>query len=257
MSISQLLFGIPGLIDNNKLKYALEGISLTNITNAYSLRRLVPNYGGNIIRIRRASDNVEQDFGLINDELDRVSVTAFLGASQGYIVIWYDQSGKGNNATQAIAINQPQYVEGKIEFTQDEQQLDFTRLVDTLVVSFHNVEKKTPTSPRFLLGDTTLYPYYAGTSNQLLDPLAHAFVKNGLTRLNRTTVDPLVATFSSKDTVIFRNTGGRSASSISKDRSQLNRSWIGNYNELILSTATISDFNLFQIEENIFSYYHT
>ena len=73
---------------------------------AYSLRKLRSGYSGSAIRVRRSSDNTEQDIGFTNNELDTTSLTSFVGANDGYITTIYDQSGNSNNLTQATASNQ-------------------------------------------------------------------------------------------------------------------------------------------------------
>jgi hypothetical protein len=77
---------------------------------AYSLRKLRTDYTGNCIRVRRSSDNTEQDIGFVGNELDITSLLAFVGVNDGFITIWYDQSGNANHSTQTVALSQPQIV---------------------------------------------------------------------------------------------------------------------------------------------------
>ena len=77
---------------------------------AYSLRQLSSIYSGNAIRVRRASDDTEQDIGFVNNELDTTSLASFCSGTDGFVTTWYDQSGNGYNATQTTAANQPQIV---------------------------------------------------------------------------------------------------------------------------------------------------
>ena len=77
---------------------------------AYSLRKLRTAYTGSAIRVRRSSDNAETDIGFVNNELDTTSLTTFVGAGNGFVTTWYDQSGNGNNASQSTSTNQPQIV---------------------------------------------------------------------------------------------------------------------------------------------------
>jgi len=80
-------------------------------TAAYSVRRLSSTYTGNLIRVRRSSDNTEQNIGYNSSNvLDTASLLSFVGAGNGFITTWYDQSGNANNATQSTALNQPQIV---------------------------------------------------------------------------------------------------------------------------------------------------
>jgi hypothetical protein len=77
---------------------------------AYSLRKLRTAYSGNAIRVRRSSDNTEQDFGFVNNVLDTASLLTFCGAGNGFVTTWYDQSGNANNGVQTTGVFQPQIV---------------------------------------------------------------------------------------------------------------------------------------------------
>lgn len=77
---------------------------------AYSLRKLRNAYTGSAIRVRRSSDNTEQDIGFVSGELDTSTLTTFCSGTNGFVTTWYDQSGNANDATQATAANQPQIV---------------------------------------------------------------------------------------------------------------------------------------------------
>lgn len=79
---------------------------------AYSLRRLSSTYTGNLIRVRRSSDNAEQNIGFVNNVLDTASLLSFCGAGNGFVTTWYDQSGNNNNLTQTGAVYQPRIVNG-------------------------------------------------------------------------------------------------------------------------------------------------
>jgi hypothetical protein len=77
---------------------------------AYSLRKLSSTYTGNAVRVRRGSDNTEQDIGFVNGELDTTSLLSFVGSATGFVTTWYDQSGNTNDATMPTNVNQPQIV---------------------------------------------------------------------------------------------------------------------------------------------------
>jgi|SRR5215475_1927487 len=65
--------------------------------------------GGTVIRLRRDSDNAEQDFVTITGGgLDVASITTFKGAANLFTVTLYDQVGT-NHATQATAATQPPF----------------------------------------------------------------------------------------------------------------------------------------------------
>lgn len=77
---------------------AYDGI--TGIRCAYGLRRMRGAYGGSLIRVKRSSDNTELDIGYLADgSLDVSALTTFVGASNGLVVTFYDQSGNAYNAT--------------------------------------------------------------------------------------------------------------------------------------------------------------
>ena len=75
---------------------------------AYSLRNLVGTSNPNVVRVRRSSDNTEQDFTAA--QVINGTLTTFCGAGNGFVRTWYDQSGNGYHAQQATTANQPQIV---------------------------------------------------------------------------------------------------------------------------------------------------
>ena len=85
---------------------------------AYSVRRLYSLYTGDCMRIRRSSDNLEQDIPFdSNGELSTTAIATFCGASDGFVKTWYDQSqsggtGVGNDAVQFTAAEQPKIYDG-------------------------------------------------------------------------------------------------------------------------------------------------
>ena len=92
------------IIDSYKYrKYLLD---LFPATVAYSLRKLRAGQT-RAIRVRRSSDNAEQDIGFVGNELDTASLLSFCGVGDGFVTTWYDQSGNGRNAQ---AITQPNIV---------------------------------------------------------------------------------------------------------------------------------------------------
>jgi hypothetical protein len=84
----------------------------TSASAAYSVRKLSNSYTGDAIRVRRSSDNAETDIGFSGNSLDETALTTFVGAGDGFVTTWYDQSGNSNDAIQSTAVSQPQIVFG-------------------------------------------------------------------------------------------------------------------------------------------------
>lgn len=76
--------------------------------SGYSLRKIRTDYAGSAVRVRRSSDNAQQDIGFDGSgNFDAAAFTTFVGAGTGFVVTWYDQGVNGYNATQATTTLQP------------------------------------------------------------------------------------------------------------------------------------------------------
>jgi hypothetical protein len=100
-------------VGRNSNSYPLSGLSPSEVPAAYGARRLHPT-ASLCIRVRRDSDNAEQDIGFSGQDLDVAGLLAFVGSGSGYISIWYDQSGNGNHAVQTNTSYQPRIVNAGI-----------------------------------------------------------------------------------------------------------------------------------------------
>ena len=91
--------GFSGLLD-----------SYPGAAAAYSLRALSAGWvAGDVVNVRRSSDSAVQDFTasqILNGDL-----LTFTGAGDGFVTTWYDQSGNGEDATQATTTAQPKIVD--------------------------------------------------------------------------------------------------------------------------------------------------
>ena len=90
---------------------ALDGFT-TNIWGAFGLKKLVGPYTGPALRLRRASNDAEQDIGFTGDALNLVAMAAFANFDVLFVVTWYDQSGNGNHLTQSTKAKQPRIYDG-------------------------------------------------------------------------------------------------------------------------------------------------
>ena len=97
----------PGLLD-----------TYTGAAAAYSLRKLSNSYSGNAIKVRRASDNTEQDISFVDNVLDTSSLESFCSGTDGFVTTWYDQSGNDNRLTQTSASAQAKIVSSGTTITE-------------------------------------------------------------------------------------------------------------------------------------------
>lgn len=104
------MFALHGIIQSIS-KTALLLDTYTGAAAAYSLRKLRTAYSGSAIRVRRSSDNTEQDIGFTSaGVLDETALTTFVGSGNGFVTTWYDQSGNAGNLTLSTAAKQPTIV---------------------------------------------------------------------------------------------------------------------------------------------------
>ncbi|WP_052257089.1 arabinofuranosidase catalytic domain-containing protein [Flavobacterium sp. AED] len=108
----------------------LDVLGLDNTTPAavaYSLRKVSTSYVGNAIQVRRSSDNATQDIGFDNNgDLDTSALLAFVSSDNGYVSIWYDQSGNGRDLIKTDYDFQPQIVfAGAFKYIGTRVAIDF------------------------------------------------------------------------------------------------------------------------------------
>ena len=77
---------------------------------AFSLQKIKSDYSGSSIRVRRSSDNAEQDIGFtVANALDSAALLTFVSSGDGFVTTAYNQTG-GTNFTQTTANSQPKIV---------------------------------------------------------------------------------------------------------------------------------------------------
>lgn len=108
------------------LQLPLDIVPNTTCHGAYAAYRVSTSYTGPTMNIRRSIDNATSDFyasphGQFGTTVNGAgtSLESWLGASVAYVVTWYDQSGKGNHATQATTSQQPIFdvIDYRVDFT--------------------------------------------------------------------------------------------------------------------------------------------
>jgi hypothetical protein len=118
-----------------------------NASVAYSLRKLDISYQGPAIRVRRSSDNIEQDIYFdTNGNISTVQLMSHVGNSNGFISVWYDQSGNGRNATQTTNANQPRIVNSGV----------VDRESGNITIVFDGSTNLSNTTTGFAINNTTL-----------------------------------------------------------------------------------------------------
>lgn len=129
----------------------------------YGMKRYLTAYTGNLVRLRRSSDNAESDFGPVaaTGLLDTAAIATFLGASNGFVVTWYDQSGNGLNVTQSTAAKQPAYVASGVN------SLPTVRFAATSSTSLVNADISVSQPTTHLMALT--FPAHAGGNNYMFD----------------------------------------------------------------------------------------
>ena len=168
---------------------------------AYSLRKLRTLYTGSAIRVRRSSDNAEQDIGFTAlGNLDTSSLTSFCGSGNGFVTTWYDLSGNANNAVQTTAANQPQIVsagaivtvntKSAIKFSQTTLPgLLFTELNLTNFTILWVARNKDSGSNYVLLGKSTGVPYAGDGVDNFGSPMMISGSNNIITTGQSNTVN--------------------------------------------------------------------
>ena len=138
-----------------------------NAAAAYSVRALRIAYTGSAIRVRRASDNAEQDIGFtLFGDLNTTALTSFCSGTNGFVTTWYDQSGNGRNALQPTAANQPQIVSGGTVLTENGKPC----------VNFTSTDKRLKTIDNSLFfNDCTLSYVCRSISTATFAPLAFGY----------------------------------------------------------------------------------
>ncbi|QDP47363.1 MAG: hypothetical protein Unbinned4388contig1000_82 [Prokaryotic dsDNA virus sp.] len=127
-SLSQLGIFNMGVVS----QAAPSGFLLDTYPNAaagYSLRQLRTGVT-NVVRVRRDSDNTEQDFTPI--EITDGTLTTFVGAGDGFVAKLYDQSGNADDATQTVLGSQLRLVTSGVVNTDTYNGLPIMRPVSAL-----------------------------------------------------------------------------------------------------------------------------
>jgi hypothetical protein len=242
---------------------------------AYSLRKLDKDYTGDAVRVRRASDNTEEDIGFdANGDLDTSALATFCSGTNGFVKTWYDQSGNGNDATQTTTANQAKIYDSStgVLTRNSLPTLSFNN-TSFYPIAVNNPSPWTMASVHYFGGGTqyiygnNLQPamYYAGNSpriytNTFYQGNAKATGAQYL-RVDRYSSATGIANinYNGSQDAGFTGVGAYSAASLasigSSDNTGLVGSWDNDMQELIFWSTYQSDGNLDGIETDINDYY--
>ena len=111
----------------------------TGAAAGYSLRKLSVNTT-NVIRVRRSSDNAEDDFTA--DEITDGTLLAWVGntaSDNGFVTTWYDQAGS-NDATQGTAASQPKIVDAGVLVEENGKPAILPDGVDDILIKTNTID---------------------------------------------------------------------------------------------------------------------
>jgi hypothetical protein len=133
----------------------------TDLRLAFSVCKMTSTYTGSCFRVRRASDNTEQDIGFtVAGELDTAALTTFCTGTNGFLVTWYEQSGRtATSVTQTTTANQPKIYDSSagvlldnfipaflFDFVNDNIGRDSSAMTVSATFSFFSVHRRTGTA---------------------------------------------------------------------------------------------------------------
>lgn len=234
---------------------------------AYSIRKLSSTYTGNSIQVRRSSDDRTQDIGFnLDGELNQADLLNFVGANNGFITTWYDQSGNGLNLTNTNYNEQPKIVNagtvnvenGKpfIQFygspsgTKNSLNLPSESATNGTVIM---VNKFGAGGDGFLLGHTGSY-YWHSNPPSLFASYASSSILSSKVWQNGVFVNTTSAVWNTSLMVNVVNpqtpNSGTNWDNIGSDRVYHHTNNGGGYAELIVFTAALSASNIHKVETN-------
>ncbi len=270
--------GTPYIIQaENNTSFVLDNISKSP-TVAYSVRKLSKTYHGFCLRVRRGSDNALLDIGFdANGDLDTTSMISFVGNSNGFVAVWYDQSGNQNNLKQVTQIYQPKIINSGVLITSNGKpfvgfygtpsstnynHMDVSggQVATNAQLFIVNKFGSAAGSDGFLLGHTSYFNYHSMPSTNLFhSQYANSSVYSGILFINGVSFSPSLAPFHSDLKVIslqpLNPNSGTEWNVIGRDRGSHLTNNGGGYSEIYSFASAITTTERQFIENNIIYYY--
>lgn len=238
--------------------------------NAFGFRYgLIPGYSGGLFKIRRSSDNTTLECFSIAD------ATTFVGAGDGFVEIWRNQSGvTANDLVQTTLANQPKLIKaGVLQTINSKPALLFERSTDFLATnssimtrdivesrSVHFVQETTRTLAQIIFSQNLLIPAtgYGLVSTQgdtntniqsiAFDPANFRLIKNGLSITVPTTRAEVYNAQNGSHVLTYMDFGFTSGLRVADYRANTTFKWTGKIAEIQIYSKAPGTFNL-AIEE--------
>lgn len=247
-------------------------INKANTIAAYSLRIISIEYTGPAIRVRRSTDNAEQNISFNSiGELDTTSLLTFCGAGSGFVTTWYDQSGNTRNVTQSTAANQPIIVNaGALTIMGSKPTIQWPSSINSVNLSSPAIF--TDPKSHFVVGQfsgpnpfTEVRAAFTiddgdGSNNGL------SFLSNGAG--SNTFFRPVHLNNAASSTIVLptiqspfigRNsltpTPNRFGWWVGGDRGILNRGWRGYISEIIIFSKNLDTLEIDNVQQNMSNYF--
>jgi hypothetical protein len=254
-------------------------LTTQTVQAAYSLRKLKAAYTGSAIQVRRSSDNTTRDIGFTSTGLlDEAAVTSFVTnngvnpTANGFVSIWYDQSGNGRNVTNATTSQQPRIVNsGVLEKYNGVPTVQFvkassTRLFNTLstpiyvsaamAIFAYKTGNSTytgydgiltgPTTSYFIgvEGGTTNVTFSSGSTNNYKNKIKLTVANN---KFDNGSITSLNALYAESTTNLSSANQWGDGIQLGQDRNLGARNWDGPISEVILFEQNFIDNNYIDV----------
>lgn len=273
------LVGTPYIVQNHSNQFfVLDNLSELP-TVAYSVRKISKTYHGFCMRVRRGSDNQSLDIGFDNDgNLNVNYLLNFIGSSNGFVSIWYDQSNSGRHLTQPTQIYQPKIVDSGDLITKNGRPfVSFFAIPSSTTYNHMDVSGGTISnnaqviivnafgsingSNGFLLGHSTdFFRWHSENGVRLFhNGFASSSILNGQLYINGISSSTLTAPYHTTLKVISlvpqSSNYGTEWNVIGRDRNVHHTSNGGGYSEIMSFSNPISDIERTAIENSAILYY--
>jgi hypothetical protein len=231
---------------------------------AYSLRLLDSTYTGALVEVYNGSSYADIGANVFG-ELDTVALAAHCGSNDGFVSVWYDQSGNSNDAAQTTTANMPKIYDGTTgvvtEGTKPAMTFDladnFSTGVEVNLRAFFHVGKATAaTRLRFVGSNLEWVRWWSATDLKLQNNADMT-----LTGQDRLAYNLVFAANDTTSQLAVNGGTATTATGLETDSMELNislsdsSSWQGTMQEIIIYESDQSS-NRANIEDNINTFYN-